>query len=119
MSNKTIHRALRRDLGMFGATMIGLGSILGTGVFVSIGFAAGVTGPSVIFAILLAALVATCNALSSAQLAASYPVSGLQPAILSVEALMNMVTAIFIPHWVLLQDGCFYAPKPLRPPQRL
>lgn len=76
MSNKTIHRALRRDLGMLGATMIGLGSILGTGVFVSIGFAAGVTGPSVIFAILLAALVATCNALSSAQLAASYPVSG-------------------------------------------
>jgi APA family basic amino acid/polyamine antiporter len=36
--------------------MMGLGSILGTGVFVSIGVAAGVTGPSVIFAIILAAL---------------------------------------------------------------
>ncbi|KTD22256.1 APC family permease [Legionella londiniensis] len=76
MNNKTTHRKLRRDLGLSGAAMMGLGSILGTGVFVSIGVAAGVTGPSVIFAIILAALVATCNALSSAQLAASHPVSG-------------------------------------------
>lgn len=76
MSNKIIHRKLRRDLSLSGATLMGLGSILGTGVFVSIGVAAGVTGPSVIFSIMLAALVATCNALSSAQLAASHPVSG-------------------------------------------
>ena len=56
--------------------MMGLGSMVGTGVFVSIGIAAGVAGPSVLLAIALAALVATCNALSSAQLAASHPVSG-------------------------------------------
>lgn len=55
---------------------MGLGSILGTGIFVSIGLAAGITGSSVILAITLAALVATCNALSSAQLAAAHPVSG-------------------------------------------
>ena len=55
---------------------MGLGSMVGTGVFVSIGLAAGATGPSVLLAIALAALVATCNALSSAQLAASHPVSG-------------------------------------------
>jgi len=55
---------------------MGLGSIVGTGVFVSIGIAAGVSGASVILAIPLAAMVATCNALSSAQLAASHPVSG-------------------------------------------
>ncbi|KTD61847.1 APC family permease [Legionella spiritensis] len=76
MNNKIIHHKLRRDLGLSGATLMGLGSILGTGVFVSIGVASGVTGSSVIFAIMLAALVATCNALSSAQLAASHPVSG-------------------------------------------
>lgn len=76
MNNHRMHRKLRRDLGLSGATLMGLGSILGTGVFVSIGVAAGVTGASVIFAIMLAALVATCNALSSAQLAASHPVSG-------------------------------------------
>lgn len=67
---------LRRDLGVFGATLMGLGSILGTGVFVSLAVASGITGPSVIVATALAALVATCNALSSAQLAAAHPVSG-------------------------------------------
>jgi len=56
--------------------MMGLGSIVGTGIFVSIGLAVGVAGPSVVLAIALAALVATCNALSSAQLAANHPMSG-------------------------------------------
>lgn len=56
--------------------MMGLGSMVGTGVFVSIGIAAGVAGPAVILAIIVAAAVATCNALSSAQLAASHAVSG-------------------------------------------
>lgn len=70
------HQHLARQVGVFGATMMGLGSIIGTGIFVSIGIAAGVTGPSVTLAIAVAALVATCNALSSAQLAANHPVSG-------------------------------------------
>ncbi|MCZ7648615.1 MAG: APC family permease [Planctomycetota bacterium] len=67
---------LKRELGVFGATMMGMGSIVGTGVFVSIGIAAGLAGPSVVLAIALAAFVAMCNAFSSAQLAASHPVSG-------------------------------------------
>lgn len=70
------HAVLKRDLGLFGAMMMGLGSIIGTGVFVSIGVAAGITGPSVILAIAIAAVVALCNALSSAQLAANHAVSG-------------------------------------------
>jgi APA family basic amino acid/polyamine antiporter len=68
--------ALKRGLGVFGAVMLGLGSIVGTGVFVSIGVAAGVAGPAVVLAIGIAAFVAMCNAFSSAQLAASHPVSG-------------------------------------------
>ena len=67
---------LRREIGVFGAMMMGLGSIVGTGVFVSIGLAAEVAGPSVLVAIALASLVAICNGLSSAQLAANHPVSG-------------------------------------------
>ena len=67
---------LKRELGVFGATMLGLGAMVGTGVFVSIGVAAGAAGSAVLFAIVLAALVAACNALSSAQLAASHAVSG-------------------------------------------
>lgn len=55
---------------------MGLGSILGTGVFVSIAIAAGVAGSAIVLAVPLAALVATANGLSSAQLAAAHPVSG-------------------------------------------
>ena len=67
---------LKRELGVFGATLMGLGSIVGTGVFVSIGMAAQIAGPGVILAVAIAALVAVCNGLNSAQLAASHPVSG-------------------------------------------
>lgn len=67
---------LKKQLGILGATMMGLGSIVGTGVFVSIGIAAGIAGPAVILAVMIAAAVATCNGLSSAQLAANHPVSG-------------------------------------------
>ena len=67
---------LKRELGVFGATMMGLGSIVGTGIFVSVGLAASITGPAVVLAIAAAAVVATCNALSSAQLAACHSVSG-------------------------------------------
>ena len=67
---------LKRELGLGEAILLGLGSILGTGVFVSLGIAAGITGPSVLLAILFAGGLACCNALSSAQLAAAHPVSG-------------------------------------------
>ncbi|RCS53992.1 amino acid permease [Bremerella cremea] len=67
---------LRRELGIPGAVVTGLGSILGTGVFVSIGIAAGVAGNGVVAAVVAAAVVAICNGLSSAQLAANHPVSG-------------------------------------------
>ncbi len=69
-------QSLRREVGVFGAAMMGLGSIIGTGVFVSIGIAAGIAGPSVVLAIAIGAVVATFNGLSSAQLAANHPVSG-------------------------------------------
>ncbi len=70
------HRRLKRELGVGGATLLGLGSIVGTGAFVSIGLAAGVAGGGILPAILLAGCVAGCNALSSAQLAAAHPVAG-------------------------------------------
>ncbi len=67
---------MQREIGLTGAILMGLGSIVGTGVFVSIGIAAGVSGPNVLVAIFFASLLAICNGLSSAQLAANHPVSG-------------------------------------------
>ncbi len=63
-------------VGVPGAVLMGLGSILGTGIFVSVGLAAEVAGARVVVAVALGAVVATFNGLSSAQLAASHPVSG-------------------------------------------
>lgn len=69
-------QTLRRELHLPGAVLLGLGSILGTGVFVSIGLAAGLAGPGILPAMALAGLVALLNGLSSAQLAAAHPVTG-------------------------------------------
>lgn len=76
MATSSSPARLSRELGTFGAVMMGLGSIVGTGVFVSIGIAAGVAGTAVVVAVAIGALVATFNGLSSAQLAANHPVSG-------------------------------------------
>lgn len=67
---------LVRSTALFGAVILGLGSIVGTGAFVSIGFGYALAGEWLLYAILLAAFVALCNGLSSAQLAAVHPVSG-------------------------------------------
>lgn len=75
-SPKTEPPQLRRQIGVIEAVFLGLGSILGTGIFVSIGIATTVGGRAVILAAPLAAVVAMCNGLSSAQLAANHPVSG-------------------------------------------
>lgn len=67
---------LEREIGLVGAVLLGLGSMLGSGVFVSIGLAENMVGWWVLPAILLAAVVASCNGLSSAQLAASHARAG-------------------------------------------
>jgi basic amino acid/polyamine antiporter, APA family len=67
---------LRRELGITGTIFMGLGSMLGTGIFVSVGIATEIAGTSVLIAIAIAAFVAICNGLNSAQLAANHPVSG-------------------------------------------
>ncbi|QHK19269.1 amino acid permease [Pseudarthrobacter psychrotolerans] len=70
------HQQLQRRLGVFDATAIGLGSMLGAGVFVVFAPAAGLAGNSLVLAVLVAGAVAYCNAVASAELAARYPASG-------------------------------------------
>jgi len=67
---------LARTLGTRDAVVIGLGSMIGAGVFAAIGPAAAAAGGGLLIGLALAAVVAYCNATSSAQLAAIYPASG-------------------------------------------
>jgi APA family basic amino acid/polyamine antiporter len=67
---------LRRELGLGGAVITGLGSILGTGAFVAIALAFDFAGAGIILAAPLAGLVAVFNGLSSAALAGAHPVAG-------------------------------------------
>ncbi|MFJ6773457.1 APC family permease [Kitasatospora sp. NPDC091257] len=67
---------LRRHLGVFDAVVIGLGSMIGAGIFAALAPAAGAAGSGLLLGLTLAAVVAYCNATSSARLAARYPQSG-------------------------------------------
>ncbi len=67
---------LARRLGTFDAVIIGLGSMLGAGVFAAFSPAAAAACAGLLIGLGIAALVAYCNATASAQLAAQYPTSG-------------------------------------------
>ena len=68
--------ALERRLGTADAVVIGLGSMIGAGVFSVFGPAARAAGAGLLIGLVLAAAIAYCNATASAQLAAVYPTSG-------------------------------------------
>ena len=67
---------LARRLGTVDAVVIGLGSMIGAGVFAAFTPAAQAAGSGLLIGLAVAGLVAYCNATSSAQLAAAYPTSG-------------------------------------------
>lgn len=67
---------LERRLGTADAVVIGLGAMVGAGVFSALGPAAGAAGSGLLIGLAVAAAVAYCNATSSARLAAVYPQSG-------------------------------------------
>ncbi|MCF4139829.1 APC family permease [Streptomyces sp. Tue 6430] len=67
---------LRRTLGVGDAVVIGLGSMVGAGIFAALAPAARAAGSGLLLGLALAAVIAYCNAMSSARLAALYPASG-------------------------------------------
>jgi APA family basic amino acid/polyamine antiporter len=70
------HPRLARRLGLADAVIIGLGSMIGAGVFAAFTPAAAAAGSGLLVGLALAAAVAWANATSSAQLAAQFPESG-------------------------------------------
>ncbi|AOW91853.1 transporter [Rhodococcus sp. WMMA185] len=72
----TTHPTLARRLDTKDAVVIGLGSMIGAGVFAAFGPAARAAGAGLLIGLAIAAVIAFCNATASAQLAATYPTSG-------------------------------------------
>ncbi len=73
---KIVPVTFERSIGLFGATSIGVGALLGAGIYVLIGLAAGVAGPSVWLSYLLCGIVAFCTTLVFAELARIVPLTG-------------------------------------------
>jgi basic amino acid/polyamine antiporter, APA family len=67
---------LRRVVGLLDLSALGLGAIIGTGIFVIIGEAITESGPSILLSFVLAGITCAFSALSYAELASSIPVSG-------------------------------------------
>jgi len=67
---------LIRSLGFWGAAGIGIGAIIGTGIFVLIGVSAGIAGPAVILSFIIAGVVALLTGLSTAELSSFIHESG-------------------------------------------
>jgi amino acid transporter/nucleotide-binding universal stress UspA family protein len=67
---------LSRDLSVFDATMIGVGAMIGAGIFVLTGHAAGAAGPAFLVAFLLNGMVTLFTAASYAELGSAYPEAG-------------------------------------------
>ncbi len=69
-------RALKRSLGAFDLTMLGIGAVIGTGIFVLTSIAAEKAGPGMLFSFIIAGIVCLLTALIYAEIASMVPVSG-------------------------------------------
>src|SRR3954471_14091152 len=67
---------LKRAVGLLDLTALGIGAIIGTGIFVILGEAIGDSGPAIVLSFVLAGVTCAFSALSYAELASSIPVSG-------------------------------------------
>ncbi len=67
---------LKRTLNLLDATSVGIGAIIGAGIFVVLGLAIGYAGPAVIISIIIAGIVASFTAFSFAELGSAIPKEG-------------------------------------------
>jgi APA family basic amino acid/polyamine antiporter len=67
---------LKREIGLFGATALGIGAIIGSGIFVVTGIVAGIAGPAMIISVVIAAIITVFSAMSVAELSVFLPEEG-------------------------------------------
>jgi len=67
---------LKREIGLFGATALGIGAIIGSGIFIVTGIVAGIAGPAMIISVVIAGIISLFSALSVAELSVYLPKEG-------------------------------------------
>jgi APA family basic amino acid/polyamine antiporter len=67
---------LKRTLGLFDSVLLSLGATIGAGIFVVTGFASQIAGPSLIFSVIIAGIVAGFTGVSASQLVKAFPIEG-------------------------------------------
>ena len=75
-TDTTHHVGLVRNLGLFDITMIGVGAMIGAGIFVLTGIAAGTAGPALILAFALNGVITVLTAMVYAELGSAIPEAG-------------------------------------------
>jgi APA family basic amino acid/polyamine antiporter len=93
---------LRRELGLAGVTVSGIGIILGAGIYALLGEATGLAGNAVWLSFGIAAVMAACTALSYAELSSMFPRAAAEYAYVS-EAFGRK--AAFVVGWLILASG--------------
>ncbi|MDK2975313.1 MAG: basic amino acid/polyamine antiporter, family [Methanofollis sp.] len=93
---------LRRELGLVGVTVSGIGIILGAGIYALLGEAAGLAGNAVWLSFGIAAVMAACTALSYAELSSMFPVAAAEFEYVS-QAFGRR--AAFVVGWLILAGG--------------
>ena len=75
-ANATGEGHLRRSIGTFSLTLLGVGCVVGTGIFFVLSATVPVAGPAVMFSFIIVAVIAGLTALCYAEVASAVPVSG-------------------------------------------
>jgi len=99
--------SLRRQVTLFGATIYGIGNILGAGIYALIGEVVGITGNLSWFAFIIAAAIGILTGISYAELSAMYPKSAAE--FVYVERAFRVRLLSFMVGWVVIFSGLFTA----------
>jgi len=94
---------LKRSIGLFQATLYGIGIILGAGIYALIGAGAGIAGNALWLSFLIAAFIASLTGLSYAELASMYPKEAAE--YVYTKKAFNRKTLSFVVGWVMLVVG--------------
>ncbi|KKM04029.1 hypothetical protein LCGC14_1768330 [marine sediment metagenome] len=70
------NKGLKKDIGLFTLVSIGVGSMIGSGIFALPAAMAAVAGPGLILAIILSGIITTFLAIAYAELGSAYPLTG-------------------------------------------